>query len=250
MKLRRFNQQGMKQFVELIERGRAEGLSSVPFEWLEAPPLTEPLRPAIEAERPTGFDSKLQYVEWLDGAARRSGTTVPKEDDGFWAWLTLWLFDLLCPPNAAGVRKLKETIRYIPNVKSLAYKRHSLTGPYFVYDSYRDRLETAQILLSGKFDELDRLYRLTYENDVVGIPCVLDVLTELYFDRQAKSLKRNFGSEQPGNVRRLFKFFDRLMWTYDLDSLTKEGVLAMLPREFDRWKKGTPAPSHLKTATA
>lgn len=250
MKLRRFNQQGLKQFVELIQRGRAEGLSSVPFEWLEAPALTEPLRPSIEAERPTRFASKLDYVMWLDDAARRSGTTVPKEDDGFWAWLTLWLFDLLCPPNAAGFRKLKETIRYIPNVKSLAYKRHSLTGPYFVYDSYRDRLETAKILLSGHFDELDRLYRLTYENDLVGIPCVLDVLSELYFDREANSLKRNFGSEQPGNVRRLFKFFDRLMWTYDLDSLTKEGVLAMLPREFDRWKQRAGGAAKAKAATS
>lgn len=238
MKFRRFNDQGVKAFVEYLEKLRTDPSAPVPTDLLTNPRLTEPLKVSIDAEPPATFASRMAFARWLHAAAAAGGVDIPRNDAGFWAWLSLALFDHVCPADGNGMRKIKEDARYVPMLESSRrYYRHALVGPFYVYWMYRDSPERAAAVLCGSLTQLnDEAYRLFVENQLVVMPSAIGVLTELYYDGITGKLKRNSKTKKRGSIRRLATFLTRFARTLDLDVIPVERLIETLPSEFNRWR--------------
>jgi hypothetical protein len=238
MQFRRFNDHGMKVFAEYIGALRANPTAAVPRDLLDKPHLTDLLDPVIDAE-PQAFATRMEFARWLHEAAQRGGTEIPRRDAGFWAWMTLALFDSVCPADKSGARRVKEDARYLPNVaSSRRYYRHALLGSYSVYLLFADAPTRANALLCGPLAKLtDEAYRLFVENQLVVHPPAVEILTDFYFDPQRTRLKRRSQSKsEPGSIRRLAKVLTQYARTFDLDVVSGKRLASMLPREFDRWR--------------
>lgn len=224
MKFRRLNAHGLKAFSEFLNELRQNPVAPVPLELLESPQHSEPLLAPIEAEPPELFQNRMAFAQWVHTAAVNSRTQVPRDDAGFWAWLSLALFDHVCPPDANGRRKVKEDARYVPLLDSARrYYRHSLVGPFFVYWMYRDSPEIVAAVLCGSLAKLnDEAYRLFVENQLVVMPSAVELLTRLYYDRASDSLRRNSKTKKRGSIRRLATFLTRCARTIDLNRSTSE----------------------------
>lgn len=239
MKFRRLNEQGVKAFAEYLGALRTHPEAAVPTDLLTNPRLTEPLPEPIEADPPAAFASRMDFAKWLHGAATDSAVEVPRNDAGFWAWLSLALFNHVCPADGRGRRSVKEDARYLPMLESSRrYYRHSLAGPFFVYWMYRESPETVAAGLCGSLTQLnDEAYRLFVENQLVVMPSAVGVLTRLYYDPAAGKLKRNSKTKKRGSIRRLATFLTRFARTLDLDVIPVERLTVILPPEFDRWRQ-------------
>jgi len=241
MKFRRFNDQGVIAFAEYLGALRANPAAAVPTELLTNPRLTEPLSITIDAEPPASFASRMEFAKWLHAAATASGVDIPRNDAGFWAWLSLALFDHVCPPDGKAMRTIKEDARYLPMLESSRrYYRHALVGPFYVYWMYRDSPELAAAVLCGSITQLnDEAYRLFVENQLVVMPSAIGVLTRLYYDELTGQLKRNSKTKKRGSIRRLATFLTRFARTLDLDVIPVERLVETLPSEFNRWRQPT-----------
>ena len=61
----------------------------------------------------------------------------------------------------------------------------------------------------------------------------------MYLDDESGMMrKRALGKETPGSARRLAtKVAKQLQMNFDMHSMSKEEVYALLPQEFDTWRK-------------
>jgi hypothetical protein len=238
MKCRRLNSHGINAFAKYLRDVRMQPKLPVPRELLASPQSTEPLVVVIEAEVPAKFDDRMAFAKWLHKAATNHGIEAVRNDDGFWAWLSLALFDHICPQDCNGQRKLKEDARYLPMLEtSRRYYRHALLGPFSVYWLYRNKAEDAAALLCGSLTQLtDEAYRLFVENQLVVMPSAVGVLTRLFFDGSTGKLKRGSKTKTRGSIRRLAKHLTRCARTLDLDIIPTDKLLETLPPEFNRWR--------------
>lgn len=238
MNLRKMNQRGLDAFKQYLVDLRANTATAVPSELLTDPHFTEPLLKEIEIEIPESFPSRMVFAKWLHLAFRDSGMEVPRGDAGFWSWLSLALFDHICPADANRNRKIKEDARYFPLLESSRrYYRHALVGPFSVYWMYRDRPEQAAAVLCGTLTQLnDEAYRLFVENQLVVMPAAIGVLTRLYYDEKKDRLKPKSRTKNRGSIRRLATYLTRFARTLDLDVVSVTRLMDSLPSEFDPWK--------------
>lgn len=239
MQLKAFNNKGIAAFTEYLDALRLDPARPVPTDLLDKPTLTRPLDEPIEAT-PQPFATRMDFACWLHDAADESNATVPLKDAGFWAWLTLALFDQVCPANAKGQRTVKELPRYIPQLdSSRRYYRHAFVGAYMVFQHFEEKPEIAAPLLCGSLVKLhDEAYRLFVENQLLVHAPAVETLRIFYYDPLADRIRRGAqGKNTPGSIRRFVKLLSQYARTYDLDSLPADQLSGMLPKEFDRWRQ-------------
>jgi len=239
MQLRAFNKKGVAAFTEYLDALREDPKRPVPTDLLDKPTLTRPLDQPIKAT-PEKFGSRMDFACWLHDAAKESDAKVPTKDAGFWAWLSLALFDQVCPANAKGERAVKELPRYIPQLdSSRRYYRHALVGSYLVFLRFEKKPEIASPLLCGSLVKLhDEAYRLFVENQLLVHAPAIETLRNFYYDPQEDRIRRGAqGKNTPGSIRRFAKLLSQYSRTYDLDSLPADKLAEMLPDEFNRWRQ-------------
>jgi len=158
---------------------------------------------------------------------------------GLWAWLTFVLRDQLFKANGAGGWKTGEIHRWYPSDPGdyqkgqrhlvrmpvlLLYTLgknadHLLCGPVSVLGEVREQLTSQQDMFSSGFQAVARA---------------------LYFDDGSGALKRGAGAKGAGSSRRLAIIFKQLQVTWDVEELEPPKLLAKLPVEFDRFRRGEP----------
>lgn len=157
---------------------------------------------------------------------------------GLWAWLTFVLRDVLFPANAAGQRKFREIHRWFPSDPGDFQKaqRHLVRMPVVLVHELGSN---ADHLVNGAPGILpDIREQLTSQQDMFH-PTFQAVARRLYFDDQHNRLKRGAGSKGGGSPRRLADNRKQFDVTWDLYDLTPDRLLALLPREFDRFRPNT-----------
>lgn len=234
MELLRFNDKGVASFREFLAALRDDPTIAVPTGLLSKSSLVERLPEPIQAE-PRRFKNRMAFAQWLHAAA--AGTRVPLQDAGFWSWLTLLLFDQVCPEKN-GERAIKEEVRYIPQLSNARrYYRHALVGPYLILDQHKSDQDQATALLCGALDRPnDEAYRLFIENGLMVHHCAVSVLTDLYYDPVKNRLRRGSQTKSAGAIRRFVKVLHQYSRTYDLDVLSSSRLKNMLPAEFNPWR--------------
>jgi hypothetical protein len=239
MHLKAFNQKGIAAFTEYLDALRLDPARPVPTDLLDKSTLTRPLPQPISAPppppAPEGFATRMDFACWLHDAAKAADTDIPRKDAGFWAWLTLALFDQVCPANAKHERKVNELAWYIPAFDdSRRHYRHALFGSYLIYSIYADKPELVDIFLSSKLNSLGHFwYQIVSRQDLISNPAVVGAASLLYFDKNKNRQKRGASSKKPGSVFRFVKLLNQFDRVWDLRLRGVDGIIELLPQEFD-----------------
>jgi hypothetical protein len=79
--------------------------------------------------------------------------------------------------------------------------------------------------------------QLASRKELVTNRAVADVATKLYYDSATGSFKRGAGSDTKGAARRLAALFNQLDLTFYLYGMACDELIALLPKEFDRFRQ-------------
>ncbi len=238
MRLRRLSESGLQQMHLWLDQVASVGHGSVPDELLQSDSWTEAVDPRIEIEH-RSFASRLEWSLFAMDVLAPLAPAQLQGDRGLWAWLSLVFFDGVCPRSADGKRRIGARARYIPAGSDYrTYYRHLLQGPWRVVRAHRDDPERALAVLSGRLDRPGEIAeQLTSRLDLVSSPTVMRAATLLYIDPATRAPKRGAGGSGPGSARRLAEVLLQFDLTFDIYGMPTERLLALLPREFDRYKQ-------------
>jgi hypothetical protein len=239
--IRRLNQAGVARLVEFLDSLCTDTPQGVPAGILTHTDTSQALDVGVEIQQRT-FGTRIVAAQYLNECFTAAALQNVEGDCGLWAWLALFYFEELCPAGAGGKRKPGERARWIPDVNNFQrYYRHLLAGPYRIFRAHRDDPSRAMALLCGPLDRPgDIVEQLASRQEIVTNSGVMACATRLYIDPENNRPKRGAGSKGAGSPRRLADVLNQFDVTWDLYSLTPEGLLVLLPREFDRFR---PAPT-------
>jgi hypothetical protein len=82
--------------------------------------------------------------------------------------------------------------------------------------------------------------QLSAYQDVITCKPLIAAIGSLVWDEDNAKLKRGFAGRRAGSARRVPVVAKQFRLTYDLDSMRPEQILALLPREFDRFRDASP----------
>lgn len=242
VRIRRLNETGLVRMEDFLDSFVTTPDRSVDFQQDIWPILTGFDTTAhapniVQADADRHFPRRYDLAEYLHGLVLRLGLQDPTRDRGLWAWLALLWFDQLAPVNR-GVRKIGERARWLPLIgDGRRYYRHLVLGAYLIYSTSQDRPQRAFALLHNPPHTPGELVgQLAATQDVVQSKAAIGAATALYYDSTRGAMKRGAGGRGPGSPRRFRTVLDQLDRTFDLQSLTEDRLLALLPSEFERFK--------------
>ena len=240
MRLHRFTDDGIKRFSQFLDSLSLDASLAVPIELLTDASCVVPVASGVEVQ-PREFSNRMDAARCLDGVLSGMPGSNVERDVGLWGWLSLFYFDLLCPPDGRGHRKPMERARWIPAVDDAQrYYRHFLAGAYRVYVAHRDDPNRAMVLLHVAYPVVGHFwYQLASRQELVTNPAIMEAATELYLQKPENRAKRGATSEKtPGSVFRFAAVLNQFDPVWDLYAMKKEQILNLLPSEFDRFRKG------------
>jgi hypothetical protein len=238
VRLRRFNSDGVAAFATYRSRLTLEPTLVPPVELLEDPALTELMPGNVDVPART-FDNRLEAGRFLNELLTAANIDLPERDQGLWTWLTLFYFDAVCPADGNKRRNPKDEARLIAQVDNFQrFYRHLLLGPYLIVRAHHDKPERAIAFLCKPLWEPGEIVeQLASRKELVTNHAVAEVATLLYYDKTTGSFKRGAGSSVKGAARRLAALLNQLDLTYYLYGMTADELLALLPKEFDRFRQ-------------
>ncbi len=236
MNIHRLNDQGIQAFKSFLESLGTDAPSRYPIALLTDEAFTEEVQESaqIEAQR---FQRKYDAAQYLSSLLEASGFANIERDAGLWAWLALFFFEQLCPVGPSGKRRPGESARWFLNCSGRRYYRHLLAGPTLIYRQHKDRPERTLALLCSPLHQTADVYLEIADSPfLISNPTVVEVTTLLYYDAEKGRVKKGVARDNPGGARRLGEVLSQFDCTWDLHSMTPEELLAILPREFDKFK--------------
>jgi hypothetical protein len=237
--LRRLNETGIAQFSEYLNEG-ATGV--LPLYLLSHPDTSEPLAVSVKLVQ-RNYPNRYELGRDL---TMRLGSLDPaaiSNDRGFWTWLALYLFDQLCPLGSDGKRKLDKQYRYVLSSDYRHYYRHLVRTPWQLS---RDHGPNSRFLLLSANDEGDALRRhgdileqLGGTQSIIRSRPVIAEASRLYSDPLSGRPRKGAAGKGGGSIRRFARVLRQLDLTFDPELMPSGGLSAILPVEFDGWKKGS-----------
>jgi hypothetical protein len=237
MKLRRFNSDGISAFATYRSRLTLEPNLPPPVQMLDDPALTEEIAGEVDVPK-RSFETRLEAGRFLNELLEHSGIALPERDRGLWTWLTLFYFDEVCPADGNGNRDPQDEARLTPLLDNhQRFYRHLLLGPFLIVRAHRDNPERAIAMLCNPLWKPGEIVeQLASRKELVTNRGVVELATRLYYDAEKKSFKRGAGSSVKGAARRLAALLNQLDLTFYLYGMSAEELLALLPKEFDRFR--------------
>lgn len=236
MKIRRLTTEGIATFADYLDHLEDEPKRMVPTQLLEHTTCSEIFGKPTDIQKKT-FGSRYAAADYLDAALGKTGVADVERDVGLWAWLTLFYFDELCPPDTAGERELRERPAYIPEPQNFQrYYRHLLLGPFLIFRAHRDAPKRAMALLCKPLPIIDDIVgQLAARQEFVTNPSIVELATHLYFDPTSGTTKKGAGGKGGGSPRRLTDILWQFDVTWDLYAMSLKEFLAILPKEFKKF---------------
>jgi hypothetical protein len=242
--LRRLNELGVSKFADFLREIKETGKApKVPTEFLTDAKTSDSLAVEVGVERRV-FPNRMAAGEYFCNLFCEDGASQLARDPGTWAWLSLFHFDQLCKRKGDGTLDPGELARWIPLESSRRYYRHLLAGPYLIYRAYRKIPGSARIVLCQPINAPGEFVgQLASRQEFVRNTAVIEAATLLYLDDKAGSPKRGTSPTQhrPGTLRRFVDVINQFDLTWDLYSMSGEGLVRILPPEFNHYK-----PPHLR----
>lgn len=234
--IRRLNDRGIDRLRDfLLAATSASWSRSVGL--LDDPETSAALPCDVHIDGGLRFATRHDLAAYLYARVPRVGLADPTRDRGLWTWLSLLWFEQLARLDE-DKPKVGEIAKWIPQ-PGWKYYRHLVLGPYLIYAACAAHPARAMALLHNPPHTPGELVgQLAATQDVAQSPAAIEAATELYYDPSVRALKRGSGGRGPGSPSRYRMVLDQLNLTFDLQSLTGELLLELLPAEFDRFKAG------------
>jgi hypothetical protein len=236
--LRRLNETGIAQFSEYLSDGATGAL---PHHLLRHPDTSEPLAVSVKLVQRI-YPNRYEFGRDL---TMRLGSLDPaaiSNDRGLWTWLALYLFDQLCPLDSEGKRKLDQQYRYVLSSDYRHYYRHLVRTPWQLF---RDHGPNSRFLLLATNDGADPLRRhgdileqLGGTQSIIRSRPIIAEASRLYSDPLSGRPRKGAAGKGGGSIRRFARVLRQLDLTFDPELMPPGGLSAILPVEFDGWKKG------------
>lgn len=233
IRLRRFNDEGLRQLVAGVEQLRNTG-SFDPESILGDDDLTETLEGALVTV--PNFGNRYAMATYLTPIVQGAGRPNAFEDRGLWSWIAAaWLKALV----GGDIRKLGQPYRWIlQNNAWQAYYRHLFAGPCAIVAQHSDDPSRCRVLLTTELLHPGAFYDdAASQQRTIRSPGLLEAMTAIYLDEFDGLRSGATGPHsQPGSIRRFTRHLDRLELTYDLQSISADALLdedqRILPDEF------------------
>ena len=245
--LRAFNDEGRKQWAFYVESLKTNASAS-----MSATLLTDPALSKVIGQTADGIAIQVSDLNQCDKMvfsktiaeltdplvkARLSKDSWP----GIWDWLAARYFDIICPPDNSGKRKIRQSEWYVLSEAFNRQYKHRVAGPV---DVIRRHGDAARLLListqqSVSPDSLSQMEdEVASRQDIFSSHSAVALLNRMYWDPIKQSQRRGSVSNKmlPGSIRRFAAIFDQLERTYDIPVTSANALANLLPqREFGRW---------------
>ena len=241
MYLKEFNDEGVKLFTEFLRAMHKGDNPEYPKYLLADETYSDCLGNTVLFPNKRNFQTKLELVKEIDSLFKQAGIDSPEQHPGLFTWLALYYFEFICKKDKNGelsIEKGKDYIAYyIPDMKNYArYYRHKLLVAYRIYKLHQDQIKGAMAILgSHPSTHGEIMEQIASRQELITNPGIINLLTYLYWDVEKKSLKSGYSSKT-GSPRRLASLLKQLDMTYDLQSVHKNELIKLLPKEFDKFK--------------
>jgi hypothetical protein len=246
--LRKLNEKGLSLFAEWIADG-APG--AVPLTLMTDPETSDKLPVSIYPERHE-FKDRLEFGAYLVDLLKGLDAPVISRDPGLWSALALLWFDLLCPPGKDGERKVDKEYRYILSGSFQTYYRHLVRTPWQLY---RDHGEHARFMLVRPREvphplsiHGEILEQFGGRQRVMGSKPIIRAANRMYIDQSTGRPRKGVAGAGAGSALRFGKVVRQLDLTFDPELMSPDEFIAILPREFGKWRDALAADTELEAA--
>lgn len=233
--LRRLNDRGIVRWKAWLDGGAT---GEPPRYLLHDPETSTDVTPPV-AILPKTFGTRFEFGRYLEELLRPVDAAQIRFDAGLWDALTLHFVDVVYPAGAAAVRKPMEIVRLAFAADSYQKRTRHLVRTAWLLVSQHG--EHARFMLSGPPDvHGDVVEQLSNRQEVIGSKALIAAAAAMWWDEAGQTHRRGITNRNPrkgGTVRRLIDVARQFRLTWDLDSMTPEQIVNLLPSEFDRWKR-------------
>ena len=253
-KIKRFTEEGIKKYEELISERRSEysSLSKVKKKEYETKSVNKTLLENY-SEDVTGagniekinFSNKFHLGKYLFDQLQNCAPKDVARDKGLWNWITAYYFEQLFP----GPRGGPANERFILNFDFHASEvRHLTQFPWQLYSWHKE--DSKYILNDPVNSGPERIESLMKRVDIKRNTTIIKTANELYFDEETKNFKPGAGRKRgekedtkkemslPGSITRFIHLCrNRIPLTYDTFEMSCDELLDKLPEEFEKWRK-------------
>ena len=234
MVIRSFNPNGVRAFKEHLDDVRSGTTTSAPVDLLEMDSLSAVI-PGEILVPDWAFPTRFSLGRALYDLFSKPGLRSYHDQAGVYSWLSAKFFDELCPDTGTG-RKPGEAARWILEEDDFRrYYRHLLAGPERIYRTHADDPQvTMAVLAQPPHRPGDLAEQLSARQERISNRTVMAVATQLYVSNG--TIRRGAAGKGAGSARRLANVLDQLDLTWDLYDLDPDGLLKLLPSEFDSFR--------------
>lgn len=239
MKLRRFNEAGIKAFREELALLRANPDRDPNPQLLEHRELTEVVTPEVQVVGEY-FRTKAEAARYLTMILAKLSSESVERDAGLWTWLSLLFFDSVCNRNQ-GNWSVKNDYYYVfepGNVRH--FYRHLL---FISWHMLRLAPNFNRLFLSSPLATLPKVIsEVAMRLYITRIPAIFEVLDRLYWDEAKNRHKAGITDTRvhAGDLTHRFPVRIRqLEKTYDLMSLNADQLIGLLGDEFSFARRKT-----------
>jgi hypothetical protein len=232
MRLRRFNEAGIKAFRDFLAKLRTNPEAEIPLQLLENSQMTELVLPDINVSE-TLFETKGESARYFGTIFSKLRPEDVANDAGLWTWLSLLFFDSVCP-DSGGKRLVRNDYHYVFEPRQMRYfYRHLL---FISWQILRIAPEHNRLFLRSRVNTLDSITDQVMKRlYLTRIKCFFEVLDRLYWDESRRRPRLGITGNKvtAGSLRhRLPVRIRQLEKTYDLMSLDADQLIELLGDEF------------------
>lgn len=237
--LRVFSEEGIEKFREYLQSLKNNPQTARPD--LSSILYSHQFLPPVQIDETKSFSTRMEMGAYLTdhfGAAGVDRRTVLNRHD-MWTWLAYIWFDQLCP-CINGMRKVRETAKYICSSDYTDYYRHYVAVSYDIY-SFHGPQNSRLFLSCSAHVHNDFVEQLASRQYIISSRNLIEVVHHLYWDTGRGRMKTGATDRnRRGNIRRLVKNIGQLELTYDIYSMTVDETMSLFSEEFNDWKKPSP----------
>lgn len=244
--VRQFSPQGNEAFASFLTNLRENPSLPIPNYLLTDAATSEATSfDAVVERTPNGavFGSRYIFGHYLADALARADRAEISLNSNLWNWLALYYLDQLSPADANGARKLGEQAAYFlpEKYQHNRYYRHLVRSPWLAVALHPVTSRVLLIPISTKGAPLavrgEIFEQVASRQSVFRSSTILAAIDALYFDAAKGRPHSGTGGDAGGSPRRLAQILKQFQLTYDLEWGNGDGVLSLLPKEFESWKR-------------
>jgi len=256
MKIRRFNDEGHKKWVnlyneifisinKLVSNPRAPGdaikdgysddlQKKVEYlqEEMESSEMSEEIDKSIDVKFDEDYKNSYEFAKDINNSLKNCNYNEISSDKKLWDWISLKFFNqIFVPSKMRGYYPY----RYILDFEWRVSMRHLVRGPWWAVNAYGDN--AIIFTLTPPYqqnDNLEQFIKISHMREMKIIP---EIAKKLYYNQEEERITPGIFKVQkkikPGSFARLKDKISHYGKVMNLWEMTADDIIKILPKEFD-----------------